>query len=155
MSAERSFDVIDNATGHDRASWDGEGFPDRLTRAKGRLTPAAFAQKCGISETVLRKYLSGVSVPGADKLTEIARVAGVSLTWLATGEGAPDGVDNVLDTDLLRTVMAGVEEGLAAIQGRMPLEKKAELIAMLYEMERQGESMPKEPLRKLIRLVSG
>jgi len=37
---------------------------------------------------MLRKYLLGESVPGADKLVRMAQVAGVSLRWLATGEGA-------------------------------------------------------------------
>jgi hypothetical protein len=37
---------------------------------------------------MLRKYLLGDSVPGADKLVRIAGAASVSLRWLATGEGS-------------------------------------------------------------------
>ena len=42
--------------------------------------------KCGVSESLLRKYLAGDSLPGTDKLVAIARAADISLEWLATGD---------------------------------------------------------------------
>ena len=39
-----------------------------------------------MGESTFRKYLSG-SIPSLDKAVRIAEVAGVSLQWLATGEG--------------------------------------------------------------------
>ena len=41
--------------------------------------------KCGVSESLLRKYLAGESLPGTDKLVAIAHASNTSLEWLATG----------------------------------------------------------------------
>lgn len=134
--------------------WDGAGFPQRLAEIKGDMSTLAFAQKCGISESIFRKYLAGTSVPGADKLVEITQTGRVSLSWLATGEGHRDGIEDRLDLETLRSVIAGVEEGLKEIGGSMAPEKKAELIALLYEMECNGESLSEKPMLRLVRLAS-
>ncbi|MCB1903866.1 MAG: helix-turn-helix transcriptional regulator [Gammaproteobacteria bacterium] len=73
------------------AEWDSAAFADRLKEVIGEESGYKFAQKCGFAEGMLRKYLSGVSVPGADKLVSIARVANVSLSWLSLGQGAKEG----------------------------------------------------------------
>lgn len=49
----------------------------------------AFAKKVGIGGSLLRKYLAGGN-PGLDKVLQIAQRAGVSLEWLAKGEGPRD-----------------------------------------------------------------
>ncbi|MEA3643658.1 MAG: helix-turn-helix domain-containing protein [Lamprobacter sp.] len=134
--------------------WDGAGFPQRLAEIKGGMSTLGFAQKCGISESIFRKYLAGTSVPGADKLVEIAQTAQVSLSWLATGEGRRDGVEDRLDLAMLRSVIAGVEADLEEIGGSMAPEKKAELIALLYEMACNGESISEKPMLRLVRLAS-
>lgn len=48
----------------------------------------AFARDSGLSETVMRKYLSGDSTPNVDRLVAIAAAAKVSVEWLATGFGS-------------------------------------------------------------------
>jgi len=64
-----------------------DGFGERLKQAIGADKPYAFAKKCGVSESLLRKYLSGASVPSVEKAWAMAKTAGVSLDWLAGGEG--------------------------------------------------------------------
>ncbi|HGV9304567.1 helix-turn-helix domain-containing protein [Vibrio fluvialis] len=61
-------------------------FPERLKEAIGTLSVRAFAQKCGHSESGLRKYLAGETYPPLDKLASIAEAADVSVEWLVTGE---------------------------------------------------------------------
>ncbi len=139
--------------------WDAAGFATRLARAKGALSTNAFAQKCGISESIFRKYLAGVSVPGADKLVDIARVAGVSLVWLATGQGhsadAPDAIiRGPVDVDLLETILGSVEEGLDEIGGTLTPPKKAKLVAALYSLYRRSEDVRKAPVLELVRLAT-
>ena len=139
--------------------WDAAGFATRLARAKGVLSTNAFAQKCGISESIFRKYLAGASVPGADKLVDIARVAGVSLLWLATGQGrAEDGTDAMVrgpvDVDLLETLLESVEGGLDEIGATLTPAKKAKLVAALYSLYRSSEDVRKAPVLELVRLAS-
>ncbi|MFB1504632.1 MULTISPECIES: helix-turn-helix transcriptional regulator [unclassified Thiocapsa] len=141
------------------ACWDAAGFATRLAQAKGMLSTKAFAQKCGISESIFRKYLAGVSVPGADKLVDIARVAGVSLLWLATGQGrAEDGTDALVrgpvDVMLLETLLESVEAGLDEIGATLTPTKKAKLVTALYSLYRSSEDVRKAPVLELVRLAS-
>jgi phage repressor protein C with HTH and peptisase S24 domain len=62
-----------------------QSIADRLRALQGDQRPAEFARKCGIRESLMRKYLAG-SIPGADKLAQIARANGVTIDWLASGE---------------------------------------------------------------------
>ncbi|MCF6763808.1 MULTISPECIES: LexA family transcriptional regulator [Pseudomonas] len=73
-----------------------DGFGERLRQAIGADKPYAFAKKCGVSESLLRKYLSGASVPSVEKAWAMAKTAKVSLDWLAGGEGSmcPSGSSN-------------------------------------------------------------
>lgn len=61
-------------------------FGERLKQAMGSQSNLSFAKKCGLSETVIRNYLSGKSYPGIDKLPAIAEAAGTTIEWLVTGE---------------------------------------------------------------------
>lgn len=57
----------------------------RIKTLMGNLSESAFAQKCKIPLSTMRKYLSG-STPGLDKAAQIAEANGVPLEWLATGK---------------------------------------------------------------------
>jgi len=72
---------------NEQAGWSSALFATRLKLLIGEESVSKFAKKCGVTESMLRKYLLGESVPGTDKLVRIAQVAGVSIRWLATGEG--------------------------------------------------------------------
>lgn len=48
------------------------------------------ATKTGMSTSVLRSWRAEKSDPSRTSLVKVARAAGVSLEWLATGEGDPD-----------------------------------------------------------------
>ena len=135
--------------------WDGARFSDRLQQAKAGLSTNAFAQKCGISESIFRKYLAGASVPGADKLVDIARVADVSLVWLATGQGEAQATETPCapDTALLETVIEAVEVGLEQIGGALTPAKKAQLVAVIYGLYQSGESLRKAPVLELVKLA--
>ncbi|PHS48790.1 MAG: transcriptional regulator [Marinobacter sp.] len=73
--------------GSEFGAYNSEQFSQRLRAAMGSESTNKFAKKCGMSESLVRKYLSG-SLPGIDKATIMARVAGVSVGWLISGEGA-------------------------------------------------------------------
>lgn len=65
---------------------DSEGLPGRIALLFGDGSANSFAKKCEMSEGSIRQYLNG-SIPRMDKVVTMARVAGVRLEWLATGEG--------------------------------------------------------------------
>ncbi|MER5002147.1 helix-turn-helix domain-containing protein [Providencia stuartii] len=63
------------------------GFKVRLQTLIGKNSIRSFASECGISDATLRKYLSGQSLPGIDKVEAIVKYTGCSLEWLVTGKG--------------------------------------------------------------------
>lgn len=62
-------------------------FEKRLLEALAGQSVNSFAKKSGIGYATLTQYLSGKSSPGLEKLIAISETAGVSLLWLATGQG--------------------------------------------------------------------
>ncbi|TBR38132.1 LexA family transcriptional regulator [Marinomonas agarivorans] len=59
-------------------------FKDRLKEAIGDESVRSFSKRCGISESVIRKYLAG-SHPVLDKLPKIAEATNKSMEWLVSG----------------------------------------------------------------------
>lgn len=76
---------------HGLQAWDVEGFCLRLRQAMGERSAYALERDTGIAQSLIRKYLSGSSLPGADKLVVLASALGVSVGWLAAGEGSLPG----------------------------------------------------------------
>lgn len=90
------------------------GLADRIALLISSTSANAFAQKCEISEGSIRQYLNG-SIPRMDKVVTMARVAGVRLEWLATGEGpmrAEKRLGGDLDERLLGEVIHAVTMAL-------------------------------------------
>jgi len=56
----------------------------RIVRLAGK-NPAEFAKKVGCSDQLMRKYLKG-SMPGADKIPQIANAGNISVNYLLTGQ---------------------------------------------------------------------
>ena len=61
-------------------------FKSRLEELIGQSSLRSFGTKCGISESVLRKYLKETSEPGLGNLVKIALASNVTVGWLV-GEG--------------------------------------------------------------------
>lgn len=70
-------------------------FPERLKEAVGSESVRGFAHKCGLSESGLRKYLSGETYPPLDKLISISEAADRSFNWLCSGEEQAELDDSV------------------------------------------------------------
>lgn len=55
--------------------------------------PGKLSERSGLSRAVIGKYLRGKSEPSRDRLVKLADAGGISVRWLATGEGemCPEG----------------------------------------------------------------
>lgn len=73
-------------------------FNERLKELIGQESVRAFGRKVGISDTTIRKYLSGETEPTISRLVGIAVAYGVALEWLATGEGPKYPGDHSVET---------------------------------------------------------
>lgn len=64
-----------------------DDFPDRLGQLLDKGNVHAFAKKIGMSDPVVRQYLSGKSQPSRTAIIQIIKATGVTADWLLTGEG--------------------------------------------------------------------
>ncbi|WP_325436898.1 XRE family transcriptional regulator [Pseudomonas nitroreducens] len=63
-----------------------DGFEERLKAALRDETAYSLSKRCGISESLIRKYISGKSIPSIERAWRLARALDVSLDWLADGD---------------------------------------------------------------------
>jgi phage repressor protein C with HTH and peptisase S24 domain len=70
-----------------------ESFAARLKSVIADESVRSFARRCDLSETSVRKYLGAIADPARSILVNMAKAGGVSVEWLATGQGPrePDG----------------------------------------------------------------
>jgi transcriptional regulator with XRE-family HTH domain len=71
------------------------GWGQRLKEARGPLTQRQWAVELGIGLSVLVDYETEKRPPRFDVVAEMARRSGLSLDWLATGEGPKGGGVNL------------------------------------------------------------
>lgn len=108
-------------------------FGDRLAAARDAagLTQKELAQRVGIKTSTLRNWEEDLSEPRANRLSILAGIMGVSLSWLLTGEGEgiapPDeeeaGAVNLtallVELRSVRAQMAQSSERLAQLEKRL------------------------------------
>lgn len=103
---------------------------------------SAFAKKCGVSESLLRNYLAGPTLPSIEKAAMIADAAGVSLLWLIEGVGGESKSSSYkIDGDISHPIPQVAEaanyyaEGLDFDLERQLTEGEVRALAMLRDLE--------------------
>lgn len=138
------------------------GFPQRLARLVAGGSMRGFARKAGVSDTFLRQCLSGRTEPTRTKLIALAEAGGCSVQWLATGspenhlvaeDAAANPASRIVDPLLLRAILASVEEVLAEHGHTLDPDRKAFLIAALYDMH-HGQDNPSVSPDQVVSLLS-
>ncbi|MDZ7827949.1 MAG: helix-turn-helix transcriptional regulator [Halofilum sp. (in: g-proteobacteria)] len=127
-------------TGNDTGRLPGNGCSSSI----GGSSIRAFARKAGVSDTFLRQCLAGRTEPTRTKLILLADAGGCSVEWLATGQdlrAATAGSEvrkpapGSIDPGLLRKIIETVEEVLAEHRHVLAPERKALVVAALYDRE--------------------
>lgn len=120
-----------------------DAFGDRVAVAIKRVGGSTkMAEIAGVSTSVLSKWRRNESDPSRTRLVKMARAAGVSLEWLATGEGEPQGATQAPrepaggpseeDLELLEEVAAAAFSELKARDIRLVPAAQARLVRVLY-----------------------
>jgi transcriptional regulator with XRE-family HTH domain len=145
-----------------------------------RLSLPKFSGLMGVSKSTLINYRDGIRIPSADFLEKICTEFNVNPTWLLMGEGEPYKTESqageagpqpekgqvrehgeellkiapAIDAEALRKIIAGVEEGLARKCRVLNPDKKAELIALLYDhFAGRKSEVEDETVERFLRLV--
>lgn len=141
-----------------------DAFGERISLAIKRAGGAKkLADMTGMSTSVLRSWRAEKSDPSRTSLIKVARAAGVSVEWLATGEGDPDqgaaaptglGAPDI-SLDALEEV---VEKVLALLDQRRPdlsAKARARIVRLVYEFSiRQEKPLDEASLNNLIELAA-
>lgn len=105
-------------------------FKDRLREAIGDESGNSFAKRCGMSEAVIRAYLSGKTYPSLDRLATLAEKCEVSIEWLANGGDTTNNssfskVDDCSRNDSLPVSESQQQAWLAFLDRMTPQEREA------------------------------
>lgn len=119
---------------------DVEGFSERMRSLMAEQKSVnSFAKSAGVTEGAIRNYLRGGVKPSQKVLEAIARTAGVSVNWLATGEGeqAPAAGELLFGTpaerDVMKLAIKDGEEILNVLKADISPDEKADLMLALYD----------------------
>jgi transcriptional regulator with XRE-family HTH domain len=129
------------------------GIGTRINAIAGKVGgKVALAKSAGLSESQLHRIVAGESQPKIEAVAAMAKAAGVSVGWLATGESPM--TDQALD--VLEELVREVEERLLYARATISPSKKAVLIRLLFEEKLKGQGKPAVPdsFAKYLKLVS-
>lgn len=122
---------------------DAATFGDRVAGARevAGMTQALLARRLGVKKATLLGWEQDLSEPRANKLSMMAGLLNVSMTWLITGEG--DGMSQPADEVIVAGDFSDILSELREIRSEMRknadrtarLEKKLRLL-----LERGGEA---------------
>lgn len=137
---------------------------DRLKSLRGGTPREKYAPKLGVSLTTIANYEGERRSPDAVFLQKILEIhKHVNPTWLLTGEGPMErcvdqqqAVPAAFKRSLLKDVVEAVEEHLNSRDLELAPDKKAELIALLYEMfaEKEEKKVDKAVVLSLVKLAA-
>ena len=130
-------------------------------------TRKAAAAAAGISDDQLTNYAKGRAKPPFSVMAALCAEAGVSLDWLATGEGPKEapglaegaGPHNqvpagAIDYDLLAGTVQALEEVLAKRGLLLPPDKKGQAVSLLYKLFESERRVDETQLSRIISLVA-
>lgn len=127
------------------------GLGERLALVRSRLgTKKRAGEIAGVSAEQWSKWEAQLSKWSFQGVALACVAAEVSIDWLATGQGQPEGVEigaeSALDIGLLSAVVGGVEKYLDAQGLIVAPDKKARLFIIIYqELKRRGRTAPDGP----------
>ena len=107
----------------------------KAIREKARLSQTEFAERLGVVLRTYASYERGERSLSVEVLKALHDEFHVDPMWLLSGpepEPRKSGSDKQR-TDLLVEIIVRVEQRLARARAQLPLEKKARLIALLYQ----------------------
>ncbi len=144
--------------------WDSLQFAARLKELVDSYESiSALARNVGVVEGTIRKWANGLSRPKIDEAVKLAYALDVRLLWLATGEGPQKDQEDkkdqqvsrpVLDIKTLRLAIETVEQAFSEKGVTMDPDKKAELVAAIYEWYSESGSLEKTPVLRLIKTMT-
>ncbi|QOJ20317.1 MAG: helix-turn-helix transcriptional regulator [Gammaproteobacteria bacterium] len=116
------------------------------------ISQTELAESLGASRRSIIDWEKGVATANAEVLSSFHKL-GADILYILTGKREHKKITSIDDKDRLQLAIEAVEEGLEAIQKKLPANKKAELIVAAYDLITEPGNAG-EKVVKLIRLVA-
>lgn len=126
----------------------------RLKAARARLDKSQkeMAGGAGIPIDTYQKYERDSSMPGGHALAGLARL-GIDLSWLLTGRSGVEIARATVDTELLATVIEGVNRAMRASGIELAPAKYAQLVSLVYDHFEGREGRDDRVYERFLRLI--
>jgi len=123
----------------------------RLREERERLgmSQSAFAEACGVKKLAQLNYEKGDRKPDTDYLESAVRL-GADVLYILTGRREQPALE---DIKTLTAAIEVIEEALAKRRATLPPAKKAEVIALAYDILK-GDAQGQEKVERMLRLVA-
>lgn len=123
----------------------------RLLEERKRLglSQADAAAACGVSREMWGKYERGAASPGCDVLAAFSDT-GADVLYILTGRREQPALE---DIKTLTAAIEVIEEALAKRRATLAPAKKAEVIALAYDILK-GDAQGQEKVERMLRLVA-
>ena len=123
----------------------------RLREERERLgmSQSAFAEACGVKKLAQINYEKGDRKPDTDYLESAVRL-GADVLYILTGRREQPALE---DIKTLTAAVEVIEEALAKRRATLPPAKKAEVIALAYDILK-GDAQGQEKVERMLRLVA-
>lgn len=118
-------------------------FSERLRIALEDRSAYSLSKSLNVSTSTAEKWLKGTSEPGLSNLCALAKNLGVSIQWLATGEGpmrahprshpAAGAVSGILDVSLLARLTDGIVQLHREFGQEFPIPTAVEEAVLLHD----------------------
>lgn len=133
---------------------------DRMIKAIGGKTQADLGKALGVAQASISDAKRKKKVP-PEWFLKLCTGRGLNPNWLLTGKGPvviPEEDLEPFDVSLLKKVIEIVEKRLKGKEPALSIEKKAELIGLLYEDALRDESLRDQidpKAQRLLKLING
>jgi len=113
------------------------------------MSQSAFAEACGVKKLAQINYEKGDRKPDTDYLESAVRL-GADVLYILTGRREQPALE---DIKTLTAAVEVIEEALAKRRATLPPAKKAEVIALAYDILK-GDAQGQEKVERMLRLVA-
>jgi len=123
----------------------------RLLEERKRLglSQADAAAACGVSREMWGKYERGAASPGCDVMAAFS-ATGADVLYILTGRREQPALE---DIKTLTAAIEVIEEALAKRRATLPPAKKAEVIALAYDILK-GDAQGAAKVERMLKLVA-
>ena len=121
---------------------------------------AEVAKAIGVAKSSYQRWVEGVSTPSFDAMAKLAKVAGVSLDWLAFGEESPSAGDAAhtgqqasLDEKLMFEIWSSIQGIVDIYRMKYSTYQHISLTCQIYESMKADPDKAEETRVKMLSVV--